>query len=62
MGHDNIKTCTSDQEQSYYAFYTEAYMRSLFPGAVILPPANREMQHCCIIEGDLRANGPAPRP
>jgi hypothetical protein len=37
------------QQRTYHAFYTADYMRSLFPEATILPPANDEMQHCCII-------------
>jgi hypothetical protein len=41
----------SPQEQrSCHVFHTEAYMRSLLPEATILPPANDEMQHCCLIK------------
>jgi hypothetical protein len=34
---------------SYHVFYTEEFMREQFPGAIIPPPVNDEMQHCCII-------------
>jgi len=34
---------------SYHVFYTEEFMREQFPGAIIRPPVNDEMQHCCII-------------
>ena len=37
------------QQRTYHTFYTADYMRSLFPEATILPPANDEMQHCCVI-------------
>lgn len=36
-------------ERTYHMFYTVDYMKSLFPRAMILPPANDEMQHCCVI-------------
>jgi len=36
-------------ERTYHMFYTVDYMKSLFPRATILPPANDEMQHCCVI-------------
>lgn len=38
-----------EKQRSCHVFYTEAYMRSLLPQATILPPANDEMQHCCLI-------------
>ena len=38
------------EQRTYHMFYTVDYMRSLFPRATILPPANDEMQHCCIIQ------------
>ena len=37
-------------ERTYHMFYTVDYMKSLFPHATILPPANDEMQHCCVIQ------------
>ena len=42
-----------DQQRTYHTFYSVEYMRSLFPEATILPPANDEMQHCCLIRRDL---------
>ena len=38
-----------EQQRTYHTFYTADYMKSLFPSAQILPPANDEMQHCCVI-------------
>jgi SAM-dependent methyltransferase len=38
-----------ERQRTYHTFYTAEYMRSLFPHAQILPPANEEMQHCCVI-------------
>jgi SAM-dependent methyltransferase len=38
-----------EQQRTYHTFYTVDYMRSLYPAATILPPANDEMQHCCVI-------------
>jgi len=38
-----------EKQRNCHVFYTEAYMRSLLPEATILPPANDEMQHCCLI-------------
>ncbi|HEX8068812.1 MAG TPA: class I SAM-dependent methyltransferase [Pyrinomonadaceae bacterium] len=35
-----------------HTFYTVELMREMFPGAVILPPVNDEMQHCCLIRRD----------
>ena len=37
------------EQRTYHTFYTVDYMKSLFPHATILPPANDEMQHCCVI-------------
>ena len=47
---DAIGTYPVECQRSCHVFYTEAYMRSLYPDAAILPPANDEMQHCCIID------------
>lgn len=35
--------------ESFVSFFTAAHMRSLFPGAEIHPPAQREWQHCCVL-------------
>lgn len=37
------------RQRTYHVFHTQAYMQSLWPQAEILPPANHEMQHCCVI-------------
>ena len=51
--NDDIRGYAPEQQRSHYVFYTEKYMRSLFPEATFLTPVNNEMQHCCI----LRASG-----
>jgi len=33
----------------YHVFHTADFMRKHFPAAQILPPANYEMQHCCVL-------------
>jgi SAM-dependent methyltransferase len=37
--------------ESFCSFFTADFMRSLFPGATIHAPVNREWQHCCILRG-----------
>ncbi len=34
---------------SYHVYHTAEFMQREFPEAVIRPPVNREMQHCCIL-------------
>ena len=46
---DDIKACPPEQQKAHYVFYTEQYMKTLYPQAKILPPANNEGQHCCIL-------------
>ena len=46
---DDIQPCEPQHQVSCYMFYTVDYMKQLFPEATILPPANDEMQHCCIL-------------
>ena len=46
---EQTKHYTPDEQRTYHMFYTVDYMKSLFPNAEILPPANDEMQHCCVI-------------
>ncbi len=46
---DEIAPCEPEQQRTYYVFHTEEYVRSLFPEATVLPPANNEMQHCCVV-------------
>jgi len=35
--------------ESFCSFFTAAYMQSLFPGAEIHAPVQREWQHCCVL-------------
>ena len=35
--------------ESFCSFFTAAYMKSLFPGATIHAPVQREWQHCCVL-------------
>ncbi|HKR14250.1 MAG TPA: class I SAM-dependent methyltransferase [Pyrinomonadaceae bacterium] len=46
---DAGKNYGPEQQQTHFAFYSAEYMQTLFPEATILPPANDEMQHCCVI-------------
>lgn len=46
---EDIKHYEPDEQKTCHVFYTEEYMRRLFPQATIMPPANDEMQHCCVI-------------
>jgi len=43
---------TPEQQRTFHVFCKTAHMKSLFPHAVIKPPANGEMQHCCVIRRD----------
>jgi len=42
--HDEARQCLT-----YNVFYTAEFLQKEFPNGKILPPANREMQHCCLI-------------
>ncbi len=46
---EDVGSYEPERQRTYHTFYTVDYMRSLFPHAQILPPANDEMQHCCVI-------------
>lgn len=46
---EQIKHYEPVQQRTYHMFYSVDYLQSLFPQATILPPANDEMQHCCVI-------------
>jgi hypothetical protein len=46
---DDLPFYRADQQRTCHVFYTEEYMKTLFPDARVLPPVNGEMQHCCII-------------
>ena len=47
---EEVRSYAPEEQRTYHTFYTVDYMRSLFPEATILPPANDEMQHCCVIK------------
>jgi hypothetical protein len=49
---EDIQPCEPERQVSCYMFYTTDYMKQLFPDAKILPPANDEMQHCCIVSAN----------
>ena len=51
---EEIEAYEPERQRTCHVFYTEKYMRRLFPHATILPPVNDEMQHCCVIR---RASG-----
>jgi SAM-dependent methyltransferase len=40
--------------ESFCSFFTADYMKSLFPGATIHAPVQREWQHCCVLRNDQR--------
>lgn len=46
---EDVRSYAPEEQRTYHTFYTVDYMRRLFPEATILPPANDEMQHCCVI-------------
>jgi SAM-dependent methyltransferase len=35
--------------ESFCSFFTAEYMKTLFPGAEVLAPVQREWQHCCVL-------------
>jgi len=47
---EDIQLYEPERQRTCHAFYSEKYMKTLFPNATILPPVNDEMQHCCIIK------------
>ena len=46
---DETEPCLANSCLTYHVFYTEEFLRELFPRAIVRPPVNGEMQHCCII-------------
>jgi SAM-dependent methyltransferase len=44
---DQIQSCIT-----YHVYYSVKFLQGEFPGAAILHPVNREMQHCCITRRD----------
>jgi hypothetical protein len=49
LENEEIAACRPELQKSCHVFYTEEFMRRLFPNAAILRPVNNEMQHCCVI-------------
>jgi hypothetical protein len=48
--------------REYHVFHTADFMQQQFPAAEILPPANYEMQHCCILRSAPEPGTSASRP
>ena len=46
---EDIKPYKRRQQRTCHAFHTEKYMKKLFPRAIVLPPVDDQMQHCCVI-------------
>jgi len=46
---EDVPEVPAEQQRTFHAFYSQEHLQSLFPHARILPPANNEMQHCCVI-------------
>jgi len=46
---EDIGVYEPEAQRTCHVFYTTEYMKKLFPYAAIMPPANSEMQHCCVI-------------
>lgn len=46
---EDIKSYEPGQQKTCHAFHTEKYMKKLFPHAIVLPPVDGQMQHCCVI-------------
>lgn len=44
---------------SFHVYHTADFMQKLYPDAEILPPANQEMQHCCVIEKSRLRHAPS---
>jgi hypothetical protein len=50
LGDEPIPAPERYEGLEYHVFHTADFMRRHFPGAQILPPANGEMQHCCVLK------------
>jgi hypothetical protein len=46
---EDLREVPPERQRTCHAFFSQEHMKSLFPHAEILPPANNEMQHCCLI-------------
>ena len=47
------QTRTGKPLESFCSFFTTAHMLSLFPGATVHEPVQREWQHCCVLRNSL---------
>lgn len=52
---EDIKPCEPKRQRTCHAFHTEGYMKKLFPHAIVLPPVDNQMQHCCVIRNHERS-------
>jgi hypothetical protein len=50
---EDLQPYEPERQRTCHVFHTAAHMKKLVPQATILPPANDEMQHCCIIRKDV---------
>jgi len=46
---EDLRELPPEEQRTCHAFVSQEHMKSLFPHAEIRPPANNEMQHCCVI-------------
>jgi glycosyltransferase involved in cell wall biosynthesis len=46
---EDLPDYSPNDGKSFHVFHTAGFMRKLYPHAEIREPANREMQHCCIL-------------
>lgn len=49
VDNEEIPSYPLADQRTSHVYYTTERMAALFPGATIRPPANHEMQHCCIL-------------
>jgi SAM-dependent methyltransferase len=51
--NEGLDRCPADQDEGYLAFYTLAFLQTLFPcGEIVKPALPFPRQHCCIISRD----------
>jgi SAM-dependent methyltransferase len=46
---EDVRDVPPEEQRTYHVFYAAEQMKAFFPHAEIVPPANNEMQHCCVI-------------
>jgi SAM-dependent methyltransferase len=49
VGSERLITPGGGRARSFHVYHSPGYIRTLYPDAEILPPAHREMQHCCLL-------------